>query len=100
MKWQHESRIASKNSWMNWSERRWITCSKNAISVCWVTASSRIELTASVKSEPSVFDSRRLLNALERLPKARTYWVGFSGGADSTALLQAMWEAREQLPAP
>lgn len=53
-----------------------------------------------MKSEPSVFDSRQLLNALERLPKARTYWVGFSGGADSTALLQAMWEAREQLPAP
>jgi tRNA(Ile)-lysidine synthase len=46
------------------------------------------------------FSSDRLLASLERLPKPRKYWVGFSGGADSTALLQAMHESRDQLAAP
>ena len=46
------------------------------------------------------FSSDRLLASLERLPKPRKYWVGFSGGADSTALLQAMCEARDQLAVP
>ena len=46
------------------------------------------------------FNSDRLIASLERLPRPRAYWVGFSGGADSTALLQAMHECREQLTAP
>jgi len=46
------------------------------------------------------FDGTRLLESLARLPRPRRYWVGFSGGADSTALLQALFECREQLAAP
>jgi tRNA(Ile)-lysidine synthase len=49
--------------------------------------------------EPS-FNDRRLLASLERLPVPRKYWIGFSGGADSTALLQSMHESRSSLPAP
>lgn len=41
-----------------------------------------------------------LLERLGRLPAPKAYWVGFSGGADSTALLQALHESRENLPAP
>jgi tRNA(Ile)-lysidine synthase len=44
-------------------------------------------------------NSEELLASLARLPTPRKYWVGFSGGADSTALLQAMHECRDQLPA-
>jgi tRNA(Ile)-lysidine synthase len=47
--------------------------------------------------EPSF--NGRLLASLGRLPVPRKYWVGFSGGADSTALLQALYESRAQLPA-
>jgi len=46
------------------------------------------------------FSNERLLASLQRLPTPRRYWVGFSGGADSTALLQALFESRERLPAP
>jgi len=46
------------------------------------------------------FDNEQLLANLARLPTPLKYWVGFSGGADSTALLQAMYECRERLPAP
>jgi tRNA(Ile)-lysidine synthase len=53
-----------------------------------------------VKPDSSVLDSQHLMKALARLPAPRRFWVGFSGGADSTALLQAMWELREQLDAP
>lgn len=48
--------------------------------------------------EPT-FNGPRLLASLERLPVPRKYWVGFSGGADSTALLQAMYESRARLRA-
>lgn len=48
----------------------------------------------------SGFNGERLLASLAQLPTPRQYWVGFSGGADSTALLQAMHECREDLPAP
>ncbi len=34
------------------------------------------------------------------LPQTRMYWVGFSGGADSTALLHALYQCRAELPAP
>jgi tRNA(Ile)-lysidine synthase len=53
-----------------------------------------------VKTKPSPFESEHLLKALGRLPTPRKYWVGFSGGADSTALLQSMWETRDHLSAP
>jgi len=53
-----------------------------------------------VKPEPSTFISQHLLDSLARLPAPEKYWIGYSGGADSTALLQAMWECREQLPVP
>lgn len=46
------------------------------------------------------FSNERLLDSLASLPTPQKYWVGFSGGADSTALLQAMHESRERLPAP
>lgn len=45
------------------------------------------------------FNSADLLTSLERLPTPQKYWVGFSGGADSTALLQALHECRHELPA-
>ena len=38
------------------------------------------------------FNKERLLAALQRMPQASVYWVGFSGGADSTALLHALSE--------
>jgi tRNA(Ile)-lysidine synthase len=46
------------------------------------------------------FGSDRLLTSLGRLPTPRKYWIGFSGGADSSALLHTMYECRERLPAP
>mgnify|MGYP001815924168 FL=1 len=46
------------------------------------------------------FRGEELAARLRELPPARRYWVGFSGGADSTALLQMMHEVREQLSAP
>lgn len=46
------------------------------------------------------FDRTRLLRSMARLPQARMYWVGFSAGADSSALLHALHESRDELPAP
>ena len=51
-------------------------------------------------SRRPAFSGERLLESLARLPQPRRYWVGFSGGADSTALLQALHENREHLAAP
>jgi tRNA(Ile)-lysidine synthase len=45
------------------------------------------------------FLNERLMAKLSALPTPRKYWVGFSGGADSTALLQCLHECRERLPA-
>jgi tRNA(Ile)-lysidine synthase len=45
------------------------------------------------------FLNDELLARLAALPTPRKYWVGFSGGADSTALLQSLHECREQLAA-
>ena len=53
-----------------------------------------------VKPGQSDFDSQHLLESLARLPVPEKYWIGFSGGADSTALLLAMWECRDRLPVP
>jgi len=52
-----------------------------------------------VRAENS-FTADWLLARLGRLPTPQRYWVGFSGGADSTALLQSLFECRERLPAP
>ncbi len=45
------------------------------------------------------FDSERLLAVLQRHPNSPVYWVGFSGGADSTALLCALHELKPRLQA-
>ena len=46
------------------------------------------------------FNSEQVLASLAGLPTPEKYWAGFSGGADSTALLQALYECREELAAP
>ncbi|NND45519.1 MAG: tRNA lysidine(34) synthetase TilS [Xanthomonadales bacterium] len=46
------------------------------------------------------FDHDFLESELAVLPPARKFWVGFSGGADSTALLHAMLALRERLDTP
>lgn len=45
------------------------------------------------------FPIEHLLSRLQGLPPARRWWIGFSGGADSTALLVALCELREHIPA-
>ncbi len=46
------------------------------------------------------FSSERLLVSLEALRPARRYWIAYSGGADSSALLHAIAELRAQLATP
>jgi len=46
------------------------------------------------------FSADYLLHALQLLPSADSYLVGFSGGADSTALLHALASLKGQLDAP
>jgi tRNA(Ile)-lysidine synthase len=46
------------------------------------------------------FTADRLLHILRSLPVVNTYIVGFSGGADSTALLHALSTIQDQLDAP
>jgi tRNA(Ile)-lysidine synthase len=53
-----------------------------------------------VISADTDFEPGHLLDSLARLPTPARYWVGYSGGADSTALLQALHECRGQLAAP
>jgi tRNA(Ile)-lysidine synthase len=45
------------------------------------------------------FTPARLLQNLRQFPLPGTYWVAFSGGADSTALLLALWDLRSHLDA-
>jgi len=45
------------------------------------------------------FDTRQLLERLSLFPVPSRYWVGFSGGVDSTALLVGMDELRQHLAA-
>jgi tRNA(Ile)-lysidine synthase len=50
-----------------------------------------------VKHQPGSHVTDRLLDRLALLPKTQRYWVGFSGGADSTALLQILHELGPRL---
>ena len=43
-----------------------------------------------MSNRPVAFTAERLLLALQTLPEVDSYVVGFSGGADSTALLHAL----------
>jgi len=53
-----------------------------------------------MSNRPSKFATQRLLQILAALPRVNAYVVGFSGGADSTALLHALSVIRPQLDAP
>lgn len=53
-----------------------------------------------MSSRPPAFTAERLLQVLETLPAVEAYLVGFSGGADSTALLHAMTSIRDRLQVP
>lgn len=64
-------------------------------------ANSRTDPTGkNVNPTDGRFGSRPLLTVIEHLPKTPKYWIGFSGGADSTALLLAMHRCRDRLGAP
>jgi tRNA(Ile)-lysidine synthase len=53
-----------------------------------------------MSNRPPAFTAQRLLHILNALPAVNAYVVGFSGGADSTALLHALAAIREQLDVP
>lgn len=46
------------------------------------------------------FSADQLLQSLRLMPEARSYMVGFSGGADSTALLHALISIQDELAKP
>jgi tRNA(Ile)-lysidine synthase len=49
---------------------------------------------------PLAFTAQRLLDILRSFPAVKSYRVGFSGGADSTALLHALHTIRDRLDVP
>ena len=51
-----------------------------------------------MSAKDQLLTSQRIREALERLVGAQRFLVGFSGGADSTALLTALSRQREHLP--
>ena len=53
-----------------------------------------------MSNRPLAFTAERLLHILQSFPPVKEYIVGFSGGADSTALLHALNAVRHQLDAP
>lgn len=53
-----------------------------------------------MSAETSGFSPALLAARLAQFPVPAKYWVGFSGGADSTALLEALHEIRDRLTAP
>ena len=46
------------------------------------------------------FTPERLLQTLNCLPPVKSYIIGYSGGADSTALVHALSKIHEQLKTP
>jgi tRNA(Ile)-lysidine synthase len=71
---------------------------------CWKPATSVLPHTVVSKSErrphssPVRFDPDKLNIILRDLPAARCYWLGLSGGLDSTVLLHALVQLRPSLP--
>lgn len=53
-----------------------------------------------MSNRPVTFTADRLLHTLQSFPPVNAYVVGFSGGADSTALLHALNSVRSQLGVP
>ena len=53
-----------------------------------------------MSNRPLAFTAERLLYILQSYPAVNAYIVGFSGGADSTALLHALNAVRDQLNTP
>ena len=53
-----------------------------------------------MSNRASAFDAERLLHILRSLPQVKAYIVGFSGGADSTALLHALNTLKDRLEVP
>jgi len=53
-----------------------------------------------MSTHPLAFTAERLLHTLQSFPAASSYIVGFSGGADSTALLHALGTVQSQLAVP
>ncbi|MGH8120245.1 MAG: tRNA lysidine(34) synthetase TilS [Gammaproteobacteria bacterium] len=49
---------------------------------------------------PSALAIDHVFQVLDKLPAPRHYWVAYSGGVDSTALLFLLSHNREKLPAP
>jgi len=52
-----------------------------------------------VKNGPGRFEVSQLQKQLAELPATRRFWVGFSGGADSTALMVAMHDLAPDMAA-
>lgn len=52
-----------------------------------------------MSSKAAPFDSQALVERLFSYPRATRYLVGFSGGADSTALLEALHSQEDSIPA-
>jgi tRNA(Ile)-lysidine synthase len=53
-----------------------------------------------MSNRPVAFTAERLLQALQSLPAVNAYMVGFSGGADSTALLHALATLGNRMDTP
>ena len=53
-----------------------------------------------MSNRPSAFTAERLLHILRSFPQVNSYIVGFSGGADSTALLHAVNTLKDRLQVP
>ena len=72
---------------------------------CWKPVTNVSPPSGVSRSEPRLypplvsFDSDKLNIVMRGLPAARCYWVGFSGGLDSTVLLSALAQEQASLPA-